>query len=128
MTPALAGVMRSGQPPAQCFTGMERHDFADPVGYDGLAALQRDRSGVERQAIEIGAMLAGEPLELFERAVLIEGGDIGFERIGRVENARSAAGGFLGVHCVRRAVGTEEKARIAGSSSAQQSRAVRFAF
>src|SRR3546814_20940348 len=54
-------------------------------------------------------MFAGEAFEMRQRIILVEGLDIGFERVGGVEDARAAAGGFLRVDRVRRAVGAEEE-------------------
>src|SRR3546814_16973265 len=49
----LRGFVRknSDQPPAQRFARVEGDDFADAVGDDRLAAFQRQRAGVERQAV-----------------------------------------------------------------------------
>src|SRR3546814_5753248 len=54
-------------------------------------------------------MLARKPLEPVERAIFVEGGEIGFERKGRVEDAGAAAGRFLRADGMRRAVGAEEE-------------------
>src|SRR3546814_5082154 len=48
-------------------------------------------------------------LEPVESAIFVEGGEIGFEREGRVEDSRAAAGIFLRIDRMRRAVGAEEK-------------------
>ncbi len=88
---------------------MEWHDLADPVGDDDLGAFQGHRALIERQAVKAWSMFAGKPLEPVERAILVEGRDIAFERIGRIEDPRAAARRFLGIHRVRRAVGAEEE-------------------
>src|SRR3546814_7230556 len=50
------------------------------------------RAGVERQAVEARAMFAGEAFEMRQRIILVEGLDIGFERVGGVEDARAEIG------------------------------------
>src|SRR3546814_3900920 len=88
---------------------MKGHDFADPFGDARFSALEADRAFVQRQAIKARAMLARKPLEPVERAIFVEGGEIGFERKGRVEDAGAAAGRFLRADGMRRAVGAEEE-------------------
>src|SRR3546814_1958512 len=70
----LRGFVRknSDQPPAQRFARVEGDDFADAVGDDRLAAFQRQRAGVERQAVEAWAVLAREAFEMGQRAILVE--------------------------------------------------------
>src|SRR3546814_7874089 len=87
---------------------MKGHDFADPFGDARFSALEADRAFVQRQAIKARAMLARKPLEPVERAIFVEGGEIGFERKGRVEDAGAAAGRFLRADGMRRAVRSEE--------------------
>ena len=88
---------------------MEGHDVTDPLWNDGRAALERNAAVVEREAVEARAMLAGKSLEMGERPVFVEGLDIAFERIGRIEDPCAAARGFLGVDRVRRAIGAEKE-------------------
>src|SRR3546814_10472447 len=60
-------------------------------------------------AVEARPVLARKALEPVESAIFVEGGEIGFERDGRVEDSRAAAGIFLRIDRMRRAVGAEEK-------------------
>ena len=85
----------------------------EPIRDLSLRPFQRDRTLVERQAVETGAVLGGEGFEAVESAFFIEERRIAFEREGRVEDAGAAAGGFLRVPRVRRAVGAEENVRRA---------------
>src|SRR3546814_15156497 len=88
---------------------MEGHDLADPFVNARFPALEGDRAVVQRQAVEARPVLARKALEPVESAIFVEGGEIGFEREGRVEDSRAAAGIFLRIDRMRRAVGAEEK-------------------
>src|SRR3546814_9799045 len=73
---------------------MEGHDLADPFVNARFPALEGDRAVVQRQAVEARPVLARKALEPVESAIFVEGGEIGFEREGRVEDSRAAAGIF----------------------------------
>src|SRR3546814_4336730 len=70
---------------------MEGHDLADPFVNARFPALEGDRAVVQRQAVEARPVLARKALEPVESALFVEGGEIGFEREGRVEDSRAAA-------------------------------------
>src|SRR5258707_4833506 len=100
---------RSGkQAPAQRFAGLERSNAIDLLRPLDLGAFERDRLLIHGKVVEQGAIDGGEGLELVERAFLVEHARIALERISGVENAGAAAGAFLRMARVRRAVGAEE--------------------
>ena len=82
-------------------------------GHDPFFPEQRDFFPVPRQAVEIGAMEAGEGFQFFERAGLFEGLRIKLDsRMGSVD-PRAAARRFLGRLRMRGAVRAEEIFRVA---------------
>ena len=96
---------------------MERHNGSaarvDLRGHMHRPAFKGDGAAVDRQAVESRAAQRGKRLELIERRFLVEHRQIAFERIGRVEDARAAAGRFFGRYAVRSAVGAEKELGIA---------------
>ena len=116
----------AGEAPGQRLARMERDDAGARGVYrrrhlDG-ATFQGHGFLVERQAIKARPVLAGEGLEPLERAFLLEHRQIAFQREGRIEDAGAAAGRFLGLARMRRAVGAEEvpgRARCRGAAQRQ---------
>src|SRR3989338_7621304 len=102
--------------PRNRFTGTQRHQavFSKCEALLNLPAFlaQRDLAGVARQAVEVRAVKAGKPFQPVQRAKLFKGFGVQLEGGVRGVDAGAAAGGFLGVLRVRRAVGAEEKFRV----------------
>ncbi len=98
--------------PVECFARVERHDPRLPAVDFGRhrhrGLLQRDPLLIGRETVEGRTVEAGEGFEMAERPLILEYLDVAFERKGRVEDTRAAAGGFLGMPVVWRAVGAEE--------------------
>ena len=85
----------------------------DAVRHLPAFLAQRDLAGVARQAVIIRTMKAGEAFQFVQCVQLFERFGIQFDRgVGGVD-AGAAAGGFLGVLRVRRAVGAEKEFRVA---------------
>src|SRR5665213_2260811 len=103
--------------PSQRVAGGERHDAvgAQRALRRHLPVLpsQRDRVGIARQPVEIGALEAREALEPAERAGGVEHFRIELERRGRRIAAGASAGALFRVSRMGRAVGAEEELRIA---------------
>ena len=93
------------------------------LGHGPVLAPQRHRAGVARQAVEVGAVEAGEAFEPVERAGGVEGLGVELERVQRGVAAGAAAGVLLQRRGVRRAVGAEEEARAAARSPPPPARA-----
>ena len=92
-----------------------------------LFAPQGDGVAVARQTVVIRAIETGEAFELIQCSRRLKGFRIQFDgSVGAVATG-AAAGIFLGVLCVRRAVGAEEELGAAAGRSFNQSLAVRFA-
>src|SRR4051812_24281982 len=68
--------------------------------------------GIARQSIEIRAEVRRKSLQALQPARRLEGLRVQFDARVRGEHAGTAAGVFLGVLRMRRAVGAEEEARI----------------
>ena len=123
-------VTRSGvEPPAQRFARSQRHQLVRRrrVGCPAPATLCASSvivARVARQPVEIRAELAGECLQSLQRAGCFERLRVQLDGRMRGEDAGAAAGRFLGVPRVRRAVGAEEEARIAARRGVEQRLAV----
>ena len=85
------------------------------------------RSRVVRQAVEVRAVSVREILELLDRPGFVERFGVQLDRRVRGVDARAAAGGFLGVPRMGRAVGAEEELRIAAHRGRDERLAMRFA-
>ena len=110
--------------PRQRFAAAQRLEFrlaeGQRLGHRPGLAPQRDGAGVARQAVEVGAVEAGEGFEPVERAGRVEGLGVQLERAERRVAAGAAAGVLLQVRGVRRAVGAEEEASAAGGRRLDQ--------
>jgi len=106
---------------------MEWNEAVDFLGNLDFGTLEPDGLLVHRQAVEARTVERGECLELVERAFLLEHRRIALERIGRVEDPRAAAGGFLRRASMRRAVGAEEEIWRAGFQRSADSQTVPLA-
>src|SRR5690606_13902996 len=84
---------RAMQPPAQRLAAGERHDGIGPerqgLRQDPVLAYQLHPLLVARQAVEVGAMEAGERLEAIEAPLRLEDARIELERMGRGIAARA---------------------------------------
>src|SRR4051812_9087802 len=83
------------QAPAQSLTGVERNQPGNLVRHLVLAALEGQRSIVERQAVEARSVDRREGFEAVERALRLEHAGIAFQRVRRREQSRAAARRFL---------------------------------
>src|SRR5712692_6999333 len=102
----------SGELPGNRFAGTQRHERVtterDGFRHGPFLPHQRDAAAIARQVVELRAVQRGEALEPVERVRLLERDSVQLEGGVRGVDARAAAGGFLRVARVRRAVGAEE--------------------
>src|SRR4051812_21018297 len=119
---------RSGkQSPAQCFAGEERDEAFDLLRYLDLCPFEGDRLLVDRQVVETSAVDRRERFQLVERAFILEHARIALERVRRVEESGAAAGAFLGVTGVGRAIRAEEDVRPTRNGCAPHSQSMLLA-
>src|SRR5690606_24266724 len=104
------------QAPCDRFARTEGHDLllTERVGGRGRPcfAHERDLARIARQPVEVRTPFRCERLQPIEPTRLLERFGIELERRMRGEDACAAAGIFLRMSCMRRAVGAEEEARI----------------
>ena len=119
-----APVLARGQarePPGERLAAAQRLELGlaerQRLGQGPGLASQRDRAVVARQAVEVGAVEAGEALEPVERAGRVEGLGVQLERAAaRCSSRRSRVACSFSVRGMRRAVGAEEERRAAARS------------
>ena len=101
----------------------------DPGGpCDGIAFGQSDPILIDRQAVELRTMQAGEPFKAVERACFFESFSKAGERDGRREATGRAALAFFGMCRMRGAVCAKEIAWVAGGCGLHQRFAMVAAF
>src|SRR5438270_4871640 len=102
------GARSRNHAPAQRLAGGKRNNALDFLRDDDVSSLQSDGFFADGEIVEARAVDRSKGFELVERVLLLEHRRIALDREGRVEDASTAAGAFLGVARVRRAVSAEE--------------------
>src|SRR2546421_9886690 len=122
---------RLHDPPREYRSCSKRHQtvFTERqlLGHEDLTLFKHDVRTIARQTVKIGAMATREALEACERAGALECLRIKLDACMRRVNARTPARGLLRMTCMRRAVCSEEKLRIAAGGCRYQRFAMRFA-
>ena len=106
---------------------MEGHKPVYKVRNQLIHPLKRDLIRVHRQSIEGGPIQAGETLQSIQSPLLIEHLRVALESMGRIEDAGTSAGTFLGCPFVRCRVGAEKEVWVTAGGRPAQGLTVTFA-